>query len=656
MLTGKDKSRRLSVLLIAPEVSRCAEPMIVGEAQPSVSDPGHVDYAELLSASNYSFDIAAPEDISPSLFCDSNSVKYSSIVLALGMRELSDVALSVILRASHELGISLFAAYDGPDQRSGAWFGVERFTGKRMLWPLKVKITRWPNSDGRACVAHYGLRSGLPGIRRRGLRKLSWKQTLTKGISLIGSSKLPYMRAVRAPNTQVLATTMRGEPLAWSNQFGNATNYYFALHGDLFLDKYNEMHRLVRSALDANSGHGMVCANLDRTMVLRMDDPGASKADYVDGGCLLTEKEWNDLGTVLDEERTPLSVMYTPGWVDDADPKSGSVFLDGKLLSTRIPGEIHDSPRVKYVFADPQRSPHDHVSEFRALEKLVKKRVVDIHSHGLTHLTPDRETWAAAADKRTDMRWYTEFYRSRENSQVSAETQAAAMTMSKDKIENLFGTPVLAVTPSSHQHDHRSDALARAAGYELFSADYTGIIKRDVLLRNWKMPALMLYLKEPSASIAKAGYPFVGVVHDYEVRTGLDEFRSVLRRWRGAGIKTSISLNSLAASLCSEIDASYSANEGRMEVRIAPPTTNRMAMSKVDLDILMKIVIPSGTSYSGESIEISGGNLISMDEPAQNTIHLSVRTTDAECVRVVIPLRQSQSDLISSPDDRVAIC
>jgi len=646
MTASYSRSRRLAVLLVVPDVSVRPDLAILGDAIPSLSDAEHIDYAELLSAYNYAFDIVTPDDLASCLFADSDSIKYSTIVIAVALSSLSDASLSVIRQVSHELGVSLIAAYDHPDDRSGTWFGIERFTGKRILWPLKAIINRWPHENGPACVANYGPKSGLPGIRRRGLRKLSWKQTFTKGLSLISSLKLPYMRAARAPGAQVLSTTMRGEALVWSYRFGNATNYYFALHGDLFLDKYNEMHRLVRSALDANSGHGMVCADLDKTMVLRLDDPGASKAEYVDGGCLLTEKEWEELGTLLEEEHAPLSVMYTPGWVDDGDHKSGDVYIDDKLLSARTPGALHDSARVKYVFSDSQRPPHDHVSEFHGLETLVKKRLVDVHSHGLTHLTPDHSAWAAAPDKRVDTRWYIEFYDARKDRPISPEDSAAAMERSKGKIEDLFDAPVAALTPSSHKHDSECDALAHAAGYDLFSADYTGIMKRGFLVRNWKIPALMLYFKEPSASIAKAGYPVVGVVHDYEVKPSLDQFRGHIRKWRAAGIKRYISLNSLAASLCSQINAYSSIKESRIEVRItlaAATRSSRRPTARVRTEILVQIILPQGSSYTGDSIDITGGALVSVEEPAQHTVSMSVRVTDNTSLTIVIPVRLSQS-------------
>jgi hypothetical protein len=633
---------RLGVLVIAPEAPRGN--VIVGDAQPSVSDSEYVDYAELLSACNYTFDICAPKDIAPDLFGDSESVKYSSIVLGVPLSELSERAVSLIRQISLELGVSLIAAYDHPDDRSAAWFGIERFTGKKMLWPLKANIMRWPNGDAPACVADYGPHSGLPGIRLRGFRKLSWKQTFTKARSLIRSLQLPYMTAARATDTEVLSTTMRGEVLAWSYQFGNATNYYFALHGDLFLDKYNEMHRLVRSALDANSGHGMVCADVDSTMVLRLDDPGASKAEYVEGGCLLTETEWNELGTVLEEVHAPLSVMYTPGWVDDGDHKSGNVFIDGEMLSARTPGALYDSARVKYVFFDSTKPPHDHVSEFRGLETLVNKRLVDIHSHGLTHLNPDHNAWAVAPDKRAAAPWYTEFYDSKNDKPVSTDDQARAMEQSKNKIQELFGAPAEVLTPSGHKHNSECDVLAHAAGYDLFSVDYTGIMKRGSLIRNWKIPALMLYFKEPTASIEKAGYPVIGVIHDYEIKLNLGRLRSIIDKWKAAGVKKYISLNSLAASLCSQIDAYYSVRESKIEVRIIlPATTSHRHRTPRAAHVSLRIVLPRRCSYAKEAIDIAGGVLVCLIDSGPNAISMSIRPTDAESIDILIPVRRSQS-------------
>ena len=633
---------RLGVLLIAPEMP--GRVGTVGDAYPSVSDSECVDYAELLSACNYAFDICTPRDITPSLFSDLELVKYSSIVLAAPLCELSDMALSLIRQVSFEAGVSLVTAYDHPDDRSAAWFGIERFTGDKILWPLKAKIMRWPNGDGSACAVDYGPQSGLPGIRRRGLRKLSWKQTFTKTRSLIRSLQLPYMRAARAIDVEVLSTTMHGEPLAWSYKFGNATNYYFALHGDLFLDKYNEMHRLVRSVLDANSGHGMVRAEVDSTMVLRLDDPGASKSEYVTGGCLLTETGWNELGTVLKEAHAPLSVMYTPGWVDDGDQKSGDVFIDGELLSVRTPGALHDSARVKYVFSDSTRLPHDHVSEFQGIESLVEKRFVDVHSHGLTHLNPDHKAWAGAPDKRADAPWYTEFYDSKNDKAVGADDQARAMEQSRNKIQQLFGEPAAAFTPSGHKHDSQCDVLAQAAGYGLFSADYTGIMKPGSIVRNWKIPALMLYFKEPTASIAKSGYPVIGVIHDYEIKQSPSRFRSIIEKWKAAGVKRYISLSSLAASLCSQIDAYYSARASQIEVRILlPASQSRRPCTPRAADISLKIVLPRRCSYAGEVIDISGGVLACLIDSEPTSIRMSIRPTNCERIDIVIPVRRSQS-------------
>jgi len=633
-------TRRLAVLLVAPEVSRRDNLAVVGHAEPRISDSESVDYAELLSANNYHFDIITPDEIHRQLLAHNNSLNYSSIVLAVPLSQLTASALALIRELSHDAGISLIATYDHPDERSAAFFGIERFKGTRMLWPLKAKIIQWPHEATRdSCVADYGLRSGFAGVRRRGLRRLSWKQTFTKGLSLVRSLRLPYVAALPASDARVLLTTMRDEPLAWSYRFGSATNYYFALHGNLFLDKYNEIHRLVRSVIEANSGHGMVSVDLERTMVVRLDDPGASKADYLNNGQLLNESDWNELGRIIKEKKIALSVMYTPGWVDDGDAQAGSLFVDNEPVMDRPVGELYSCARVRYVFADRHKGEHDHSSEFKGLEALSSQHLVDVHSHGLTHLVPDYEAWAAAEDKRTDVRWYTEFYDTRANRRVADDAQIYALVRSKNAIEDLFHIAPTAITPSGHRHDSTCDILAHGVGYKLFSADYTGIIKKGLLIRNWKIPAVVLFFKEPSSSVSKAGYPVIGIVHDYEIKGRLDQLSRLIDRWSNAGIRRFISMNDLAVSLCCSIDARYSKQESSISVDIIfSPVVRSDGLSCNKTEIVVRVALPLRSSCERERIEARGATVVSLEQSMQNTISLLMRVIDSETMRIIIPV------------------
>ena len=633
--------RRLAVLLVTNDLAERRRLAIVGDAKPRVSDSEGTDYAELLSAYNYRFDVVRPEDIHRRLLVDTGSISYSSIILAVPLSTLTESTLSLMREVSHDAGVSLITAYDHPEQRSAAFFGIEQFVGRRMLWPLKVRIIQWPHeSAGGTCVADYGLKSGLPGARRRGLRRLSWKPTLAKALSLISSLRLPYMRANCAHGAKILATTMQGVPVAWSYRFGHATNYYFALHGDSFLDKYNEMHFMVRSAIEANSGYGMVSADLDKTMVLRLDDPGASRADYVQDGQILNESDWNQLGRVLREKGIPLSVMYTPGWMDDGDARSGRLFIDDELVTDRAVGAMHESARVKYVFLDHKRSDHDHVSEFRGLATLVNDNLVDVHSHGLTHLVPDYEAWAASEDKNKGKGWYTEFVHRGSNEPVDKDVQMHAMVSSKCRIAVLFNATPSAIAPSGHKHDSECDVLAHHAGYKLFSSDYTGILKAKLLIRNWKIAAVCVFLKEPSSVISKAGYPVIGIVHDYEIKGRLDGFVNIVEKWSANGIKRFTSLRNLTASLCSSIDAHYSVEDSRMNVDIAfdaDVKADGRDKSGDGTEIVVRVVVPAQSSCDKERITLDGGLLLSVEQSTQSTLSLLIRVIDTKLLRIIIP-------------------
>jgi hypothetical protein len=630
---------RLAILLVSPEVSRRGGLTIAGHAEPCVSDSESVDFAELLSAANYPFDMVTPEEIQRELLVHGDSLNYSSLILAVPWSRLSPNAQTLIESLSREAGLSLIAAYDHPDDRSPAFFGIEQFKGRRLLRPLKVQIGQPSDKPERnGCVADYGVRSGFAGVRRRGLRRLSWRQTFTKGLNLLRNSRLPYMKAALAQGASVLMTTMAGEPLAWSYRFGNATNYYFALHGDLFLDKYNEVHGLVRSAIEANSGRGMVSVDLERTMVIRLDDPGAGKADFQHNGQLLNESEWDQLGHIVRERKIGLSVMYTPAWVDDADTTAGTLFVGNQPVTNRIAGDLHSSASVRYVFAAPGKGEHDHASEFRGLAALSRQQIVDVHSHGLTHLVPDHEAWAAAEDKRSDVRWYTEFYDTRQNRQIPGETQTHALAKSKKAIEELFHRVPAAITPSGHRHDSTCDILAHDAGYRLFSADYTGIFKERLLVRNWKIPALFLFYKDPTPSVARSGYPVIGVIHDDEIKGNLDRLCRVLDSWSEAGIERFISMNDLAAALSCSIHARYSKQASSITVDIDFSPAGGAAAPPAETEMVVKIALPLGSLCEPEGIQSHGATVISVKPATQNAISLLIRVHGSASVKIVIPV------------------
>src|SRR5713101_56685 len=71
---------------------------------------------------------------------------------------------------------------------------------------------------------------------------------------------------------------------------------------------------------------------LERSLVLRMDDPGGAQNVYLRGWTYpkLTESEWGALGADLRRRNGRLSVCYVSGWVDDGDAARGTLEVGGR--------------------------------------------------------------------------------------------------------------------------------------------------------------------------------------------------------------------------------------------------------------------------------------------------------------------------------------
>jgi hypothetical protein len=638
-------SRRFSILLVTSGIPRKGETPRIGLSKSSFDDSEFVDYVELLSASNFSFDIITPEKISFETFFAENLVRYSAVIFATPLSCLSDSMLSIFKRASYEFGVSLISSYIYVDQRSKSFFGIQTILGKKYLWPLKVKIIQWPRDlyAGNP-VANYGLGVSTSGVRKRSLRKLSFKQTFLKGIRLVQNLLILYARVELETDANILATNMRSEPIAWSFQFGKATNYYIALHGGLFLDKFNEMHRLFRAVIEANSGFGMASVDLENAMVLRLDDPGACSADYCKSGRILEDEDWGELCRILENKGIPLSVMYTPGWVDDGDGQSGTLFIDGKEIIHRRAGSIYDSARVRYLPSGSKNGIYDHTSEFRGLKKLVEKGFADIHSHGFTHLDPDYRRWSKAEDRNKDTRWYHEFYHVKDGNSVEKTKQFEAMSTSREKISNLFEIAPYVLTPSGHRHDAESDMLAREAGYLIFSSDYTGILKDNIIVRNWKIPSVFIYLKDPTPFTLRSGYPFVGVVHDYDIKKkGIQEFEEIIEKWRLNGIKRFISMRELALALCVSLNGYYLETESRIGLTVDMPQrsqTDSLVNGFAGTNLGLNIVLPENMMIIENCVSLLGATLLSIQHSTQtNTVEVLLKLESEPTITLNLPIQ-----------------
>src|SRR5262249_24274011 len=69
--------------------------------------------------------------------------------------------------------------------------------------------------------------------------------------------------------------------------------------------------------------------DFERTMVLRMDDPGGAQNIYSRSWCYpkLTVDTWAELGRDLAARQARLSIGYVSAWVDDGDSARGELTL-----------------------------------------------------------------------------------------------------------------------------------------------------------------------------------------------------------------------------------------------------------------------------------------------------------------------------------------
>jgi len=651
------RNRRLAVLLVTSSISKEDNITTIGYARPLFSDPEFVDYAELLSASNIPFDVIEHKEINYETFVENNFIKYAVVIITIPFHLFSDKQVSILKEVSYDSGVSLIASYTNTDRRSYSFFGINTYNGKSLLWPLKVKIVHWPTPplekggmggferlSSDEIVVNYGLSSGLPGIRKRGFKKLSLKKSFIKILGLVRSSLLPYVRMKLEPGINVLAKSIKGVPLSWSSQFGKATNYYFALHGDLFLDQFNEMHRLVRAAIEANSGFGMVSADIESTMVLRIDDPGACSTAYLDSGSILEEEDWNDIGTFLRTKNISMSVMYTPEWIDHGDKKAGTLLIDNHEIKERKPGAIYDSALVRYLHLNGKEKTYDHQSEYRGLKRYSDEGLIDIHSHGLTHLVPDYDSWAKSGIENKDPKWYREFYHVKNDEKVDRGKQLYAMINSKKKIDSLFGVNSSVLAPSGHSHDEECDLLAYKSGYHMLSSDYTSYFRRDLVIRNWKIPGIFLYLKDPSPFSLKSGYPFIGIIHDYEIKEGIERFKNIINNWSSTGIKRIISLSDLTSLLCADISAVYSEKESNVEILIDLNGNVRESFrtkQPTSYKFSLRCIIPRNMTFSKNTLSISEGCLDSVTtNNFVTTMNLTIKNRSIASIKLPLSIKQ----------------
>ncbi len=290
------------------------------------------------------------------------------------------------------------------------------------------------------------------------------------------------------------------------------------------------------------------------TLVLRMDDPGSSETVHhsIYANNKLGHKEWKAIGAQLSQRNAALSIGYVAGWVDNGDPTSGTLRVNGTLVE-RVPGKIHDSPQVQFISQEANGSNKhcNYEEEYQSILQLQVSRLASVEMHGYTHIHPDIKAWLAASDRYENERWYREF--GKDAVAYYQHTNAPSpLSSARQTLRRYFNSnPTTLICPGEvFTNAVLVDALNE--GLMLVSSYYLAI--RDAGKFCWAQHICAPYLNQSNADWFDANLPVVGYFHDFDISiNGISWFQQCLDDWQEAGAKTIIDLGELNARLCHQI-------------------------------------------------------------------------------------------------------
>ena len=291
--------------------------------------------------------------------------------------------------------------------------------------------------------------------------------------------------------------------------------------------------------------------DLRGTLVLRMDDPGASVNVHLRPWLYakLGQEQWSDIARELRLRGGRMTIGYTPGWVDDGDPARGDLLVAGNAVD-RVPGAVHPSPLVRYLdrAGNAPGTVNDHEAEFAGIQLFRREGLGDVELHGHTHVYPDAASWASASDRYDEVSWYRELSSEAASAFAARPATQHPLTLGVASLRRHFGVaPTTLVCPG---HAWTPAILERALALDFDLVASAGVALRDQDRFCWCAGVVTRYLDGPAAACFDAELPVVGLFHDREPALfGTDWVTDWIDRWRAAGARRLIDFRELAAAL-----------------------------------------------------------------------------------------------------------
>ena len=231
---------------------------------------------------------------------------------------------------------------------------------------------------------------------------------------------------------------------------------------------YQGMRTALRRSVTEAIGYSLT-KSWTKTIILTMDDMGNAQNAWLEHWhypALSEAQIRHSMIEPLQAHHAILSLNIVPGFVDDAQHKI--------------------VPTWRQLFTDGFGTRQDYVSTKKGLDEGVALGVLEIESHGWTHMQPDLDSppgpwWGSPLmDERAEVGWYREFYDIRRNREIPAAEQKFHMEQSADWIQHEFGQLPLEFSTGgngiSRSPDNNTWRLAAEAGYGY----YGGYLGRDL--------------------------------------------------------------------------------------------------------------------------------------------------------------------------------
>ena len=370
-----------------------------------------------------------------------------------------------------------------------------------------------------------------------------------------------------APGT-MMWTSLSGNTVVAARRLGAGTIATLAFHPSEARDTDGAASALLQHLLIWSAPPPVAWLDFNRTLILRMDDPGSSENVHhrIYSHTKLSEDQWKAVGTILRHHKARLSIGYVSGWVDDGDSSRGELFVNQRK-PPRVAGAIHPSPQVRY--AQPNGASetivHDYAAEFRGIQRLRGEGLAEVELHGYTHMHPHTAAWAKAPDRYHQMQWYRELGEPASAAIAARPAEQHPLALALTAFHGNFGTHPSTLISPGDQWTNQVLIHALELGLQLVSSYYLAL--RDSGRFCWSQHLCAPYLDRPDPSWFDSGLPVVGYFHDFDLAiNGVEWLSRWLEEWVKVGVGRMIDLREFAAAVSRQVQIEKTGSDLRLRV------------------------------------------------------------------------------------------